>query len=178
MPQPRVAILMGSDSDLPVMRGAADVLADFGVAHEVRIVSAHRSPGRAAEYVSSARGRGVQVIIAGAGLAAHLAGAAAANTALPVIGVPLASSGGLGGLDALLSTVQMPPGVPVATVAIDGARNAAHLALRILALADDELAARVEAHRQRMDVDLAAKNARLQEAGSGGAGSAAKEAGP
>jgi 5-(carboxyamino)imidazole ribonucleotide mutase len=154
---------MGSDSDLPVMRRAVDVLTEFGVPHEVQIVSAHRSPERAAAYVAAAGQRGVQVIIAGAGLAAHLAGMAAANTALPVVGVPLAS-GSLGGLDALLATAQMPTGVPVATVAIDGAGNAAHLALRILALTDRDLAARVEAHRRRMDEGVAAKNAGLQAA--------------
>jgi phosphoribosylaminoimidazole carboxylase PurE protein len=165
MEQPKVAILLGSDSDLAVMRAAAEVLAEFGVPHEVHVLSAHRSPERALAYVRSARDRGVRVVIAGAGMAAHLAGTAAAATTLPVVGVPLASAAGLCGLDALLATVQMPPGVPVATVAIGGARNAAYLALRILALGDGELAERLEAHRRRMDEDLAAKDGRLQQLG-------------
>ncbi len=165
----RVAILMGSDSDLGVMRGAADVLAEFGIAYELRVLSAHRSPARAAAYVEAARGRGIQVIIAGAGLAAHLAGVCAAHTGLPVIGVPLKSeSGGLGGADALYATVQMPPGIPVATVAIGGAKNAGHLAARILALGDPELTARVEAFRQAMDAELEAKNARIAALGVDG----------
>jgi 5-(carboxyamino)imidazole ribonucleotide mutase len=168
-PSARVAILMGSDSDLAVMRGAAEVLAGFGIPHEVRVLSAHRSPARAADYVEGAQGRGVRVIIAGAGLAAHLAGVCAAHTSLPVIGVPLKSeSGGLGGADALYATVQMPPGIPVATVAIGGAKNAGHLAARILALGDPELAARIEAFRRAMDEEVAAKNARLEALGMEG----------
>jgi len=166
---PVVAILMGSDSDLAVMRGAADVLAEFGVAHEVRVLSAHRSPARAAAYVEGARDRGVRVIVAGAGMAAHLAGVCAAHTPLPVIGVPLKSdSAGLGGADALYATVQMPPGIPVATVAVGGAKNAGYLAVRILALGDPELAARVDTFRARMDEEVAAKNARLEALGVDG----------
>lgn len=166
---PRVGVLMGSDSDLQTMRGAADVLAAFGVAHEVRIISAHRSPELAADYARTAKERGLKVIIAGAGMAAHLAGVLAAHTALPVIGVPVASAGTpLGGRDALYATVQMPPGVPVAAVAVSGAANGAYLAMRMLALADDELAERIEAHRSEMADGVAAKDARLGERGIDG----------
>ncbi len=162
----RVAILMGSDSDLPVMRGAAQVLEEFGVPFEAHILSAHRSPQSLATYVAQAADRGIGIIIAGAGLAAHLAGVAAAHTSLPVIGVPLAPGGApLGGLDALLATVQMPPGVPVATVGLNGAGNAAHLALRILALQDPELAARLVAYRKRLEDQVSAKDAELQRIG-------------
>jgi 5-(carboxyamino)imidazole ribonucleotide mutase len=169
MTEPLVAILMGSDSDLAVMRGAADVLAEFGVPHEIHVMSAHRSPERVAQYASGASGRGIRVIIAGAGMAAHLAGVVAANTGLPVIGVPLkAKSSGLEGADALYATVQMPPGIPVATVAIGGAKNAGHLAVRILALSDPALAAKVDDFRRRMDEEVAAKDARLQASGIDG----------
>jgi phosphoribosylaminoimidazole carboxylase PurE protein len=144
----RVAIVVGSDSDLPVMQEAGRVLAEFGVAHELTIASAHRSPDRVERYIAEAEARGVQVWIAAAGAAAHLAGAIAARTALPVIGVPLAG-GALGGMDALLSTVQMPSGVPVATVAIGGARNAALLAVQILAVADSALRERYRAHKAK-----------------------------
>lgn len=167
MPEPLVAILMGSDSDLAVMRGASEVLDSLEVPSELRVLSAHRSPARTAAYVEAAPARGIRVFIAGAGMAAHLAGVVAAHTALPVIGVPLAS-GNLGGIDALYSTVQMPPGIPVATVAVGGARNAGHLAARILALGDPALAARVEALRARMDAEVAAKNERLDELGAQG----------
>ena len=146
-PRARVGIVMGSESDRPVMEEAAKVLADFGVASEVAVRSAHRTPDAAAKWARTARARGLEVIIAGAGGAAHLAGAMAANSRLPVLGVPLASSP-LAGFDALLSTVQMPPGVPVGTLGVGswGARNAAHLALRVLALADAPLAKRLEDH--------------------------------
>jgi phosphoribosylaminoimidazole carboxylase PurE protein len=146
----RVGIVMGSESDRSIMEEAAHVLADFGVGSEVAVRSAHRTPDAAAEWARGARGRGLEVIIAGAGGAAHLAGAMAAHSRLPVLGVPLASSP-LGGFDALLSTVQMPPGVPVGTLGVGawGARNAAHLALRILALGDAALRRRVEAHAAR-----------------------------
>ncbi|MCB9176087.1 MAG: 5-(carboxyamino)imidazole ribonucleotide mutase [Caldilineae bacterium] len=168
-PQPRVAILMGSDSDLPVMRGAGDILASFGIAHEVKVLSAHRSPARAVDYVTTAPSRGVRVFICGAGMAAHLAGVVAAHTALPVIGVPLKSeSAGLGGADALYSTVQMPPGIPVATVAVGGAKNAGHLAARILAVSDPDLSARIERFRREMDEGVAAKNAQLDALGVDG----------
>jgi phosphoribosylamine--glycine ligase len=145
---------MGSDSDLNVMESASDVLKDFGVAFEITVASAHRSPQRAADWASSARERGVKIIIAGAGHAAHLAGAMAAHTSLPIIGVPIDSSC-LQGMDALLATVQMPPGVPVATMAIgkSGARNAGILAVQILALADPVLAERLDQYKQ----DMAAK---------------------
>ncbi|MCC6348038.1 MAG: 5-(carboxyamino)imidazole ribonucleotide mutase [Candidatus Eisenbacteria bacterium] len=141
----RVGIVMGSESDRPVMEEAARVCADFGVHCEVVVRSAHRTPEAAAKWARTAKGRGLEVIIAGAGGAAHLAGAMAAHSRLPVLGVPLASSP-LGGFDALLSTVQMPPGVPVGTLGVGswGARNAAHLALRILALGDAALARRLE----------------------------------
>lgn len=168
MTEPQVAILMGSDSDLPTMRGASSVLNDYGLAHEVHVMSAHRSPERLVAFVQGAPARGVRVFIAGAGMAAHLAGVVAAHTNLPVIGVPLASGAGLGGADALYSTVQMPPGVPVATVGINGAKNAAHLAVRICALTDHTLAAKVTAFRAQMDVEAAAKDDRLQELGVGG----------
>ena len=130
---PRVGIIMGSKSDMDVMDGAASVLRDAGVEHEVRVMSAHRQPELVAEYCSNARIRGLRVIIAGAGLSAALPGVAAAHTDLPVIGVPLSSRlSAMGGLDAILSVVQMPPGVPVASVGLDNAKNAGHLALRIL----------------------------------------------
>ena len=142
----RVGIVMGSESDRPVLEEAARVLHEFGVASEVVVRSAHRTPDAARQWARGARARGIQVIIAGAGGAAHLAGAMAAHSRLPVLGVPLASSP-LHGIDALLSTVQMPPGVPVGTLGVGswGARNAAHLALRILALGDKALAKRLEA---------------------------------
>jgi 5-(carboxyamino)imidazole ribonucleotide mutase len=130
---PLVGIIMGSKSDMDVMDGAASVLRDAGIHHEVRVMSAHRQPELVAEYCSNARMRGLRIVIAGAGLSAALPGVAAAHTDLPVIGVPLSSRlSAMGGLDALLSVVQMPPGVPVATVGLDNAKNAGHLALRIL----------------------------------------------
>jgi phosphoribosylaminoimidazole carboxylase PurE protein len=148
MSQPLVGIVYGSTSDRDVMQECANVLDELGIAYEQEVMSAHRTPDTVAAYAREAAPRGLKVLIAGAGLAAHLAGAVAANSVLPVIGVPLAA-GTLGGLDALLSTVQMPPGVPVATVAIGthGARNAAWLAARILALQDNALAAQLSAGR-------------------------------
>jgi phosphoribosylaminoimidazole carboxylase PurE protein len=147
----RVGIVMGSESDRTVMEEAAKVLADFGVGSEIAVRSAHRTPDAAARWARTARERGLEVLIAGAGGAAHLAGAMAAHSRLPVLGVPLASSP-LGGFDALLSTVQMPPGVPVGTLGVGswGARNAAHLALRILALGDRALARRLEENAAAM----------------------------
>jgi phosphoribosylaminoimidazole carboxylase PurE protein len=147
----RVAILMGSDSDWPVMSAAADRLAALGIAHEARVLSAHRSPDETARFAREARDQGYRVIICGAGAAAHLAGAVAAQTTLPVLGVPLDASG-IGGLDALLATVQMPAGVPVGTLAIGkaGADNAALLAAQILALDDDALAARLVTLKREM----------------------------
>ena len=144
-----VGVVMGSDSDLPVMRGAADVLSDLHVPHEVRVVSAHRTPHDMIAYGGEAADRGLRVIVAGAGGAAHLPGMLAAVTTLPVIGVPVRSSA-LDGMDSLLSIVQMPRGVPVATVAIDGGRNAGLLAAQILALSDPELAHRIAAVRAEM----------------------------
>ncbi|MGD8262457.1 MAG: 5-(carboxyamino)imidazole ribonucleotide mutase [Desulfobacterales bacterium] len=148
---PKVGIVMGSDSDMEVMQETVAVLKKFQISYEITVASAHRSPQRAAEFASSAAQRGIMVIIAGAGHAAHLAGAMAAHTPLPVIGVPIDSSC-LQGLDALLSTVQMPPGIPVATMAIgkSGARNAAIFAAQIIAVADTELRHKLEAYKQEM----------------------------
>jgi len=144
----KVGIVMGSDSDLPIIKKATDMLKNFGVEFEVRILSAHRTPIEAAEFAKGARDRGVGVIIAAAGMAAHLAGAMAANTTLPVIGIPCKSSN-LDGLDALLSTVMMPTGIPVATVAIDGGANAALLAIQILAVENEALAEKLQAKREK-----------------------------
>jgi phosphoribosylamine--glycine ligase len=156
----QVLILMGSDSDAPVMAAARDVLAQLGVTSDMTVASAHRSPARVMRLVQEAPGRGVRVFIVGAGAAAHLAGVVAAHTTLPVIGVPIDSSA-LKGLDALLSTVQMPPGVPVATVAIGkpGATNAGVLAAQMLALADPALAGRLTAYKKTLEekVEAAAK---------------------
>jgi 5-(carboxyamino)imidazole ribonucleotide mutase len=140
---PSVGILVGSKSDLSIMEKCTKRLEDLGVDHELEVLSAHRTPDAVAEYVASAPGRGIKVFICAAGMAAHLAGAVAARTNLPVIGIPIAA-GTLGGFDALLATVQMPSGVPVATVAVNGAANAAVLAAQILALSDPELAERLE----------------------------------
>ena len=142
----KIAIIMGSDSDWPVVQKAADTLKDFGVPFEAHVYSAHRTPAEAREFALSARENGFGAIIAAAGMAAHLAGALAAATTLPVIGIPIKSSQ-LGGMDALLSTVQMPSGIPVATVAIDGAVNAALLCVQMLAIEDAELAAKLDARR-------------------------------
>ena len=158
-----VLILMGSDHDLPRMQEAADALDRLGVSWEMHIASAHRTPDRVSALVSSAEERGVRVIIAGAGMAAHLAGFAAAQTVLPVIAVPL--GGSLGGLDALLAEVQMPRGIPVATVAVNGTANAGILAAEILALAYSALAARLRDHRQALRHEVEDKDARLAELG-------------
>ena len=158
----KVAILMGSDSDLPVVEKGINVLRELGIPFEVHVYSAHRTPEEASLFVKGARESGFGVIIAAAGMAAHLAGAVAANTTLPVIGIPI-SSGGLGGLDALLSTVQMPSGIPVATVAIGGAANAAYLAAEILALSDDSLAERVMAVREAASKSVLSKNRAVEE---------------
>ncbi|MFQ5666080.1 MAG: 5-(carboxyamino)imidazole ribonucleotide mutase [Candidatus Binatia bacterium] len=161
---PQVGILMGSDRDWDVMMAAAARLEALGVPHEVKVLSAHRAPQRTAEYASGARERGLAVLIAGAGAAAHLAGIVAAHTTLPVIGVPL-NAGSLHGLDALLATVQMPAGVPVATVAIGrtGAENAALLAAQILALSDAPLARKLMAFKRRLARQVAEKDARLKQ---------------
>jgi 5-(carboxyamino)imidazole ribonucleotide mutase len=142
----KVAILMGSPNDMPKLEPAAETLKEFGVEPDVRVMSAHRTPAKVAEFVSTARENGYAALICGAGMAAHLAGAAAAQTTLPVIGVPIAS-GALNGVDALYSTVQMPPGIPVATVAVDGAKNAALLAVQMLAITDAELQAKLADQR-------------------------------
>ncbi len=152
---------MGSDSDLPVVQKALDTLADYGVPYEAHIYSAHRTPEQARLFASSARDNGFGVLIAAAGKAAHLAGALAAVTTLPVIGIPIKSST-LDGLDALLSTVQMPSGIPVATVAIDGAQNAALLAIQILAVTEPDLAARLRAKREEAAALVLKKDAGLQ----------------
>ena len=142
----KVAIIMGSDSDWPVVKSACTVLKDFGIPFEAHILSAHRTPEAAADFAKSARANGYGVILCAAGMAAHLAGAFAANTTLPVVGIPM-KGGALDGLDALLATVQMPSGFPVATVALNGAKNAAYLAVAILAVADDDLAAKLDKFR-------------------------------
>ena len=146
----RVAILMGSANDQPKMAPAGETLASFGVDHTEHVLSAHRRPAKVAAFAQGAREAGYGVLICGAGMAAHLAGAVSANTTLPVIGVPL-SGGAIGGIDALYSTVQMPRGIPVATVAVDGAANAALLAIEMLAITDDELAKRLAEYRAEWD---------------------------
>ena len=161
MNQPLVGILMGSDSDLSVMEKAAEVLKEMGVPFEMDISSAHRLPDKTAEYAKSARQSGIEVLICGAGMAAHLAGVVAANTTLPVIGVPL-KSGALNGVDALYSTVMMPPGIPVATVAVDGAKNAAYLACSILSIKHLELAEKLEMFRENTRQALLEKSRELK----------------
>ena len=158
----KIAIIMGSDSDLPVLEGAIKTLNQFDVPCEVRVLSAHRTPLEAADFARSAREKGFGAIIAAAGKAAHLAGAMAAGTTLPVIGIPVKSST-LDGLDALLSTVQMPSGMPVATVAIDGAVNAALLAIQILAVSDEALAEKFAAYRKEASDKVLAKDAKISE---------------
>ena len=154
----KVAIVMGSDSDWPVVKGACSVLKDFGVEYEARILSAHRTPAAAAEFAKNARANGFGVILCAAGMAAHLAGAFAANTTLPVVGIPM-KGGAMDGLDALLATVQMPSGFPVATVALNGAKNAAYLAVAILAVNDEALAAKLDAFRAETAAAIAKKDA-------------------
>ena len=164
-PAPLVAVVMGSSSDLPVMQGAVDMLERFGVAHEVRVVSAHRTPRDMLAFGSEAAGRGLRVLIAGAGGAAHLPGMLASVTTLPVIGVPVALSQ-LDGLDSLLSIVQMPKGVPVATMAVNGARNAGLLAVRILAQADPDLTTRMASFQEEIAADARAQDAVVSDAGA------------
>jgi 5-(carboxyamino)imidazole ribonucleotide mutase len=158
---PLVGVIMGSDSDLPVMQGAVDVLVDFGIAHEVRVVSAHRTPEAMYDYARGAAERGLRVVIAGAGGAAHLPGMTASMTSLPVIGVPVPLAQ-LDGLDSLLSIVQMPDGIPVATVGVGKARNAGLLAVRILGAADIELRAKLDEHRATLDAMVREKDAKLR----------------
>ncbi len=162
--RPLVGIVMGSDSDLPIMAEAAKILGELGVPCETTIASAHRTPERAAEYARTAAARGLKVIIAGAGGAAHLAGVLASLTVLPVIGLPIRSKT-LDGLDSLLSMVQMPAGIPVATVAIDGGRNAGLLAARILATSRPEIAERLAAYAKKLEAEVLAKAKRLEESG-------------
>ena len=157
---PLVGVIMGSDSDLPTMQGALDVLGEFGVAYEVRVVSAHRTPEVMYEYARTAAERGLRVVIAGAGGAAHLPGMTASLTSLPVIGVPVPLQQ-LDGLDSLLSIVQMPDGIPVATVGVGKARNAGLLAVRILGTTDDSLRARLDAHRDALADTVREKDERL-----------------
>lgn len=157
----KIGIIMGSDSDLPVVQKAIDTLKDYGVPFEVHVFSAHRTPVEAKEFSSNARVNGFGAIIAAAGMAAHLAGAIAANTTLPVIGIPVKSKN-FDGMDALLSTVQMPTGIPVATVAVDGAANAALLAVQILAVTDAELANKLDVARAAGAAKVLAKNAEIE----------------
>lgn len=157
----KVAVIMGSDSDWPVVQGACAQLKEFGIPYEAHILSAHRTPAAAAEFARGARANGFGVLICAAGMAAHLAGAFAGNSTLPVIGIPM-KGGAMDGLDALLATVQMPSGIPVATVALNGAKNAAWLAAEILALGDEALAAKLEAERTAMAAQIAAKEEKLQ----------------
>ena len=162
--EPVVGIIMGSDSDLPVMSDAAKLLEEFGIPHEVTIVSAHRTPDRLVSYAKEAEGRGVKVIIAGAGGSAHLPGMTAAFTPLPVIGVPIKTTN-LDGLDSLLSIAQMPPGIPVATVAVNGAKNAGLLAAGILALSDASLMTKVKEYKSGMAETVLQKAKELEEKG-------------
>ncbi|MGE0157654.1 MAG: 5-(carboxyamino)imidazole ribonucleotide mutase [Geobacter sp.] len=161
MNKPLVGILMGSESDLPVMEKGAQVLSELGIPWEMDISSAHRLPEKTAEYARTARERGIEVLICGAGMAAHLAGVVASHTTLPVIGVPL-KSGALNGVDALYSTVQMPPGIPVATVAVDGGKNAAYLACSILSIKRPELAEKLEQFREQTRQALLATSRELK----------------
>lgn len=162
MSKPLVSIVMGSDSDLEIMREAGKALDDFGIAYEIDVTSAHRSPDRTAEFARTAADRGIRVIIAGAGGAAHLAGVIAAHTTLPVIGVPITSV--LNGLDSLLATVQMPAGIPVATVAIGkaGATNAGILAAQILALSSADIAKKMQAHKEKLATGVEEKSRKLK----------------
>jgi 5-(carboxyamino)imidazole ribonucleotide mutase len=159
-----VGIIMGSDSDLPVMREAADILAEFGIGFEVTIVSAHRTPERLYDYAKSAKERGIKVIIAGAGGSAHLPGMAASLTTLPVIGVPVMTKA-LGGVDSLYSIVQMPPGIPVATVAINGAKNAGILAASILSVSNPEVEEKLVKYKQDLNAMVHEKVGKLAESG-------------
>src|SRR4029453_18143368 len=162
--KPLVGIIMGSDSDAPIMQEAAKTLQQFGIEYEIGVYSAHRSPHRTNEYVTSARSRGLKMIIAGAGSSAHLAGVAAAETILPVIGVPIDSSP-LSGFDALMATVQMPPGVPVSTMGVgkSGATNAGILAVQMLALADESLAMKLSDYKAQLEKNVAEKSQKIQD---------------
>ena len=161
MSKPLVGIIMGSDSDLPVMSAAADMCEEFGIAYEIDIVSAHRTPNKLLKYATSAEDRGLKVIIAGAGGAAHLPGMVASETPLPVIGVPVKGKS-LEGMDSLLSIVQMPGGVPVATVAVNGAKNAGILAAQIIGASDSKLRAKILAYKRSMSDQVEQKSEKLQ----------------
>lgn len=158
----KVAVIMGSDSDFPVVKSALTELKKYGVEFECRVMSAHRTPAEASEFASNAKANGFGAIICAAGMAAHLAGVVAGHTTLPVIGIPMKSAA-LEGMDALLATVMMPPGVPVATVGINGAKNAAVLAVQILAVSDEELARKLADEKQKMADGVREKDAKLQE---------------
>jgi 5-(carboxyamino)imidazole ribonucleotide mutase len=159
----KVAVIMGSDSDWPVVKSAVETLQSLSIPFEARVMSAHRTPMTAMEFARSARENGFGVLIAAAGKAAHLAGVLAGNTTLPVIGIPVGGNGGLGGLDALLATVQMPSGIPVATVAVDGAKNAALLAAQILGVTEEMMAQKLDTLRTEMEAAIAEKNEALQQ---------------
>lgn len=161
MKKPLVGILMGSESDIPIMEKAGQVLNEMGISYEMEISSAHRLPEKTTRYARRARERGIEVLIAGAGMAAHLAGVLASHTTLPVIGVPI-KSGALNGADSLYSTVQMPPGIPVATVGIDGAKNAAYLACEILSIKYPEITKKLEDFRSKMKKTLEEKSRELK----------------
>ncbi len=162
MAEKKVAVIMGSDSDLPVVKSAIDILKELGIPTEVHVMSAHRTPAIACQFAANAREKGFAVLIAAAGKAAHLAGVLAAHTTLPVIGIPVKSST-LDGLDALLATVQMPAGIPVATVAIDGAKNAGLLAAQIIGVFDAEVAYRLTVRKDQMEQEVLEKDVKIQE---------------
>jgi 5-(carboxyamino)imidazole ribonucleotide mutase len=169
-PEPRtqpvsIGIIMGSDSDLPTMQAAADMLEEFGIAYEITVVSAHRTPLRMVEYAKTARQRGLKAIIAGAGGAAHLPGMVAAITSLPVIGVPIKSSNSIDGWDSVLSILQMPNGVPVATVALNAAKNAGILAAMIIGAFDESIGGKLEQYKQQLDLEVSRKVEKLKSAG-------------
>ncbi|MDX2045259.1 MAG: 5-(carboxyamino)imidazole ribonucleotide mutase [Chitinophagaceae bacterium] len=165
MVNPLVGIIMGSDSDLDIMKAAADVLKEFGIPHEVTVVSAHRTPLRMVDYASTARERGIKVIIAGAGGAAHLPGMVASITSLPVIGVPIKSSNSIDGWDSVLSILQMPNGIPVATVALNAAKNAGILAASIIGSFDAATGKKVEAYKKNLEADVLKKVEKLKNEG-------------
>lgn len=162
---PLVGIIMGSDSDLTIMQGASDILKDFGITHEVTVVSAHRTPLRMIEYAQKAKERGLRVIIAGAGGAAHLPGMVASITPLPVIGVPIKSSNSIDGWDSVLSILQMPNGVPVATVALNAAKNAGILAAEIIGSADETISQKVSAYKNSLNNEVIEKVEKMKKAG-------------
>lgn len=165
MHSPTIGIIMGSDSDLPVMQGAIDILQEFGIPHEITIVSAHRTPHRMVAYAEKAHARGLKVIIAGAGGAAHLPGMVASITTLPVIGVPVKSSNSIDGWDSILSILQMPNGVPVATVALNASKNAGILAAQIIATGNHEIAGKLNAYKQKMTDEISEKVERMKASG-------------